>query len=50
MKPKIYQRFAATIDLHAGLLVLTLIAAAPTDPVQATGGNETAATPAPSGT
>lgn len=52
MKPKIYRRFIATIALPAVLLVLTLISAAPTDPVQATGagGNETAATPAPSGT
>ena len=52
MKPKIYRRFIATIALPAVLLVLTLISAVPTDPVQATGagGNETAATPGPSGT
>jgi hypothetical protein len=52
MKPKIYRRFITTIALPAVLLVLTLISAAPTNPVQATGGggNETAATPAPSGT
>ena len=52
MKPKISGRFIATIALPAVLLVLTSISVAPTNPVQATGagGNETAATLAPSGT
>jgi hypothetical protein len=50
MKPKIYWRFITTIALPSVLLVLTLIAAAPTDPVQATvDSNETAATTAPGG-
>ncbi len=51
---KIYPRFITTIAIPAVLLILTLIAAAPVSPVQATGGggggdNETAATPAPGG-
>src|SRR3712207_3829895 len=48
-----YPRFITTIAIPAVLLILTLIAAAPISPVQATGGggggNETAATPAPGG-
>ena len=47
---KIYPRFITTIAIPGVLLLLTLIAAAPISPVQATGGgNETAATPAPGG-
>src|SRR5215210_3311210 len=43
-------RFITTIALPTLLLLLTLISAAPTYPVQATvGSNETAATPAPGG-
>lgn len=46
-----YPRFITTIAIPAVLLILTLIAAAPISPVQATGGggNETTATPAPGG-
>ena len=45
------RKFITTIALPALLLLLTLISAAPTYPVQATtvGSNETAATPAPGG-
>ena len=50
---KIYPRLITTVAIPAVLLMLTLIAAAPISPVQATGGgdggNETAATPAPGG-
>jgi hypothetical protein len=50
IKSKMYGRFIITITLPTLLLLLTLISAAPTYPVQATGGsNETAATPAPGG-
>ena len=50
IESKIYPRFITTIAIPAVLLILTLIAAAPISPVQATGGdNETAATPAPGG-
>ncbi len=52
IESKIYPRFITTMALPAVLLILTLIAAAPISPVQATGGgggNETAATPAPGG-
>ena len=51
VESKIYPRFITTIAIPAVLLILTLIAAAPISPVQATGGgdNETAATPAPGG-
>ena len=47
-----YPRFITTIAIPAVLLILTLIAAAPISPVQATGGggsDETTATPAPGG-
>ena len=47
---KVCGRFITTIALPTLLLLLTLISAAPTYPLQATvGGNETAATPAPGG-
>ena len=51
---KIYPTSITTMALPAVLLILTFIAAAPINPVQATGGgggggNETAATPAPGG-
>jgi hypothetical protein len=50
VRSKMYGRFITTIVLPTVLLLLTLISAAPTYPVQATGGsNETAATPAPGG-
>jgi hypothetical protein len=58
IKSKIYRRFTTTIALSAVLLLLTSIAAAnpyisvvsgQLSPVQATGGNETTATTAPSG-
>lgn len=52
IESKIYPRFITTIAIPAVLLILTLIAAAPISPVQATvggEGNETAATPAPGG-
>jgi hypothetical protein len=59
IKSKIYRRFTTTIALSAVLLLLTAIAAAANpyisvvsgqlSPVQATGGNETTATTAPSG-
>ncbi|MDP8903612.1 MAG: hypothetical protein M3M86_07615 [Thermoproteota archaeon] len=53
IESKIYPRFITTIAIPAVLLILTLIAAAPVSPVQATvgggGDNETAATPAPGG-
>ena len=50
IKSKIYGRFITTIALPTLLLLLTLISAAPTYPVQATGGsNETAVTQAPGG-
>jgi hypothetical protein len=54
IESKIYPRFITTMALPAVLLILTLIAAAPISPVQATGGeggggNETEATPAPGG-
>jgi|SRR5829696_3610013 len=54
IESKIYWRFITTVALPTVLLTLTLIAAAPISPVQATldyGGssNETTATPAPGG-
>ena len=50
MKSTICRRFITTIALPTLLLLLTLISAAPTYPVQATvGSNETAVTPAPGG-
>jgi hypothetical protein len=58
LKSKIYGRFTTSIALSAVLLLLTAIAAASPyisvvsgqlSPVQATGGNETTATTAPSG-
>jgi hypothetical protein len=52
IESKIYPKFITTIAISAVLLILTLIAATPISPVQATGGgggNETAATPAPGG-
>jgi len=50
IKSKMYGKFIITIALPALLLLLTLISAAPTYPVQATvGSNETAVTPAPGG-
>src|SRR5215210_6320229 len=50
MRSKLYGRFINTVALPTLLLLLTLISAAPTYPLQATvGGNETAATPAPGG-
>jgi hypothetical protein len=50
IRSKMYGRFITSIALHTLLLLLTLILAAPTYPVQATGGsNETAATQAPGG-
>src|SRR5918994_5025245 len=54
IESKIYWRFITTVALPTILLTLTLIAAAPINPVQATldyGGssNETTATPAPGG-
>jgi hypothetical protein len=50
MKSKIYRRFITTIALPSLLLALTFIASVPTYSVQATGGNETGATLATSGT
>lgn len=50
MKSKIYRRFITTIALPSLLLALTFIASVPTYSVQATSGNETEATLAPSGT
>jgi hypothetical protein len=50
IKSNMYGRFITTIALPTLLLLLTLISAAPTYPVQATGGsNETVATQAPGG-
>src|SRR5688572_3900718 len=50
MKPKMYGRFITSIALLTLLLLPTIISAAPTYPVQATGGsNETATTLAPGG-
>src|SRR5215216_887710 len=53
IESKIYHRFITTIALPAVLLILTLVAAAPISPVQATGGvdygNQTTVTPAPGG-
>ena len=50
MRSKTYGRFINAMALPTLLLLLTLISAEPTYPVQATvGGNETAATPAPGG-
>jgi hypothetical protein len=50
IRSKMNRRFITTIALPTLLLLLTLISAAPTYPVQATvGSNETAATPAPGG-
>jgi hypothetical protein len=53
IESKISRRFITTIALPTILLILTFIAAAPINPVQATTGgaygNETAATPAPGG-
>jgi hypothetical protein len=50
IKSKMYRRFITSVALPTLLLLLTIISAAPTYPVQATGGsNETAATPAPGG-
>lgn len=50
IKSKTYGRFITSIALPTLLLLLTIISAAPTYPVQATvGSNETAATPAPGG-
>ena len=52
IESKICRRFITTIALPTILLILTFIAVAPINPVQATGGaggNETAATPAPGG-
>ena len=51
IQSKMYGNFIITIALPTLLLLLTLISAAPTYPVQATvGNNETAATLAPGGT
>jgi hypothetical protein len=51
IESNIYLRFITTIALPTVLLILTFTAAVPISPVQATGGggNETAASPAPSG-
>jgi hypothetical protein len=50
MRSKMYGRFINAMALPSLLLLLTLISAEPTYPVQATvGTNETAATPAPGG-
>ena len=50
MRSKTYGRFVNAMALPTLLLLLTLISAEPTYPVQATvGSNETAATPAPGG-
>ena len=53
IESNIYHRFITTIALPAVLLILTLVAAAPISPVQATGGvdygNQTTVTPAPGG-
>lgn len=50
IQPKAYRRFITTLALPTVLILLTLIAAVPIGPLQATGsGNETAATMAPSG-
>ncbi|MDF2727883.1 MAG: hypothetical protein K0S84_1426, partial [Nitrososphaera sp.] len=38
IESKIYPRFITTIAIPAVLIILTLIAAAPVSPVQATGG------------
>src|SRR5215211_8207556 len=50
IQPKGRWRFITALPLPTVLMLLTLISAAPTYPVQATvGSNETAATPAPGG-
>ena len=50
IKSKMYGRFITTIALPTLLLLLTIISAAPTYPVQAAGGsNETTVTRAPGG-
>src|SRR5215210_9213664 len=50
IRSEMNRRFMTTIALPTLLLLLTLISAAPTYPVQATvGSNETATTPAPGG-
>jgi hypothetical protein len=50
MRSKMYGRFVNAMALPTLLLLLTLISAEPTYPVQATvGSNETSATPAPGG-